>query len=65
MLFRETVAVYCENHTEHTDTLCWQNADILNVKTGEYMQVAITTQCCKWLHILNVFYFIFAPQNLA
>jgi hypothetical protein len=25
MLFRETVAVYCENHTEHTDTLRWQN----------------------------------------
>jgi hypothetical protein len=22
MLFRETVAVHCENHTEHTDTLC-------------------------------------------
>jgi hypothetical protein len=22
MLFRETVAVYCENHTEHTNTLC-------------------------------------------
>jgi hypothetical protein len=28
MLFRETVAVYCENHTEHTDTLCGQNAEI-------------------------------------
>jgi hypothetical protein len=27
MLFRETVAVYCENHTEHTDTLCGQNAE--------------------------------------
>jgi hypothetical protein len=26
MLFRETVAVCCENHTEHTDTLCGQNA---------------------------------------
>jgi translation initiation factor IF-1 len=26
MLFRETVAVYCENRTEHTDTLCGQNA---------------------------------------
>jgi hypothetical protein len=26
MLFKETVAVYCENHTEHTDTLCGQNA---------------------------------------
>jgi hypothetical protein len=25
MLFRETVAVCCENHTEHTDTLCGQN----------------------------------------
>jgi hypothetical protein len=24
MLFRETVAVYCKNHTEHTDTLCRQ-----------------------------------------
>jgi hypothetical protein len=24
---RETVAVYCENHTEHTDTLCGQNAE--------------------------------------
>jgi hypothetical protein len=21
MLFRQTVAVYCENHTEHTDTV--------------------------------------------
>jgi hypothetical protein len=26
MLLRERVAVYCENHTEHTDTLCGQNA---------------------------------------
>jgi hypothetical protein len=25
MLFGETVAVYCENHTEHTYTLCGQN----------------------------------------
>jgi hypothetical protein len=28
MLFRETVAVYCENHTEHTNTLCRQNAEL-------------------------------------
>jgi hypothetical protein len=27
LLFRETVAVYCENRTEHTDTLCGQNAE--------------------------------------
>jgi hypothetical protein len=33
MLFGETVAVYCENHTEHTDTLCGQNAELFNVKS--------------------------------
>jgi hypothetical protein len=26
-LFEETVAVYCENYTGHTDTLCGQNAE--------------------------------------
>jgi hypothetical protein len=26
MLFRETVAVYCENHTEHTNTQKWVRA---------------------------------------
>jgi hypothetical protein len=35
MLFGETVAVYCENRTEHTDTLlCGQNAEFLYVKAG-------------------------------
>jgi hypothetical protein len=33
-LFRETVAVYCENHTEHKDTLCGQNAGFQCVKAG-------------------------------
>jgi hypothetical protein len=32
MLFRETLAVYCENHTEHTDTLCGQNTEFYYVK---------------------------------
>jgi hypothetical protein len=37
MLFGETVAVYCENHTEHTDTLCGQNAEFYCVKvSGTY-----------------------------
>jgi hypothetical protein len=27
MPFRETVAIYYENHMEHTDTLCGQNAE--------------------------------------
>jgi hypothetical protein len=34
MLFGETVLVYCENHTEHTDTLCGQNAEFWCVKAG-------------------------------
>jgi hypothetical protein len=29
MLFGETVAVYCENHMECTDTLYGQNAEIV------------------------------------
>jgi hypothetical protein len=37
MLFGETVAVYCGNHTEHTNTLCGQNAGLCNDKaSGTY-----------------------------
>jgi hypothetical protein len=32
MLFRETVAVYCENNTEHINTLCGQNAGFTMLK---------------------------------
>jgi hypothetical protein len=36
MLFGETVAVYCENYTEHTDTLCGQNIEyILQIYTRD------------------------------
>jgi hypothetical protein len=27
MLFREELAVYCENHMEHSNTLCGQNVE--------------------------------------
>jgi hypothetical protein len=38
MLFRETVAVYCENHTEHTNTLYGQSAEFYYVKAdGTYI----------------------------
>jgi hypothetical protein len=30
MLFGETVAVYCENHTEHINAFCGQDVEILN-----------------------------------
>jgi hypothetical protein len=34
MLFREAAAVCCENHTEHTNTLCGQNEEFWYVKAG-------------------------------
>jgi hypothetical protein len=34
MLFGETVTVCCENSTEHTDTLCGQNAEFWYGKAG-------------------------------
>jgi hypothetical protein len=38
MLFSETVAVYCENHMEHTNTLCGQNAEFYNIyKFSSYL----------------------------
>jgi hypothetical protein len=36
ILFRETVAVYCEKYTEHTDTLYGQNTVYINlVRTSQ------------------------------
>jgi hypothetical protein len=34
MLFREIITVYCENHMEHTNTLCGQNTEFWYVKLG-------------------------------
>jgi len=34
MLYREIMAVCSEIHTEHTNTVCGQNAELLNVKPG-------------------------------
>jgi hypothetical protein len=37
MLFADTIAVYCENHMERTNTLCGQNAEFQYVKAcGTY-----------------------------
>jgi hypothetical protein len=34
MLFGETNAVYCENHTEQTNALCGQNTEFYYGKAG-------------------------------
>jgi len=32
MLYREIMAVCCQIHTKHMNTLCGQNVELLNVK---------------------------------
>jgi hypothetical protein len=34
MLYREIIAVCSQIHTKHINTLCGQNEELLNVKTG-------------------------------
>jgi hypothetical protein len=36
MLYREIIAVCSEVHTKHTDTLCGQDVELLNVKLAVY-----------------------------
>jgi hypothetical protein len=44
MLFREIIAVYCENHTEHTNTLCGQNAEFSSYFTGNTLRLRYKAQ---------------------
>jgi hypothetical protein len=45
MLFREIVAVYCENHTEHINTVCGQNAVYINsVRTSQETHYVSVTE---------------------
>jgi hypothetical protein len=46
MLFRETVAVYCENHTEQLNTLCGQNAKLLSVKATKCIITTVVGAAC-------------------
>jgi hypothetical protein len=51
MLYREIIAVCSQIHTKHINTLCGQNAELLNVKLVVHMVTTITTDtaqqtCC-------------------
>jgi hypothetical protein len=37
MLYREIIAVCYQSHTKHTNTLCGQNVELLNVKLAVHM----------------------------
>jgi hypothetical protein len=40
MLFKEVIALYCEKDTEHTNTLCVENAQLFHVKaSGTYEEI--------------------------
>ena len=34
MLCTDVIVVRCRNHMEHTNTICGQNEQLFNVKTG-------------------------------
>jgi hypothetical protein len=55
MLFREIIAVYCENHTEHINTLWGQNAGFFfNVKAGGTYSYRCALKCYQTIvHVLN------------
>jgi len=40
MLYREIVSVCSQIHTKHTNTLCGQNVELLNVKLAVYIFTA-------------------------
>ena len=37
MLYRDLMAVFSEIHTEHINTLCGQNVELLNVKLAVHI----------------------------
>jgi hypothetical protein len=41
-------AVYCENHTEHTNALCGQNTEIFNVKSRNMYIVATVLEVVNY-----------------
>jgi hypothetical protein len=54
MLFREIVAAYCENHTEHINTLCGQNAEFYRTGTHPVF-IATTNRLMLFREIISVY----------
>jgi hypothetical protein len=54
MLFRETVAVYCENHTKYT-LLCGQNAEFWYIEAGStYRSTGLQwVDLTPWIRVLE------------
>jgi hypothetical protein len=46
MLFKETIAIYYENHLKHADALSVEN-EILTLKQAAHLQERVS-KCHKW-----------------
>jgi len=51
MLYREVIAVCSQIHSKHINTLCGQNAELLNVKLAAH--IVTTGPCVKATKRLN------------
>ena len=57
MLYREIIAVCSESHIKHTNTLCGQNVELLNVKLVVYIVTTglhhTTVTCCAFRNYIS------------
>jgi len=61
MLYKEIIAVCSQIHTKHINTLCGQNVEFVNVKSGSMFSDHRTTRHSKILYrkLINYFCVIF------
>ena len=54
MLYREIIAVCSQIHTKHTNTVCGQNVELLNVKLAVQTAI-ISLYNINWLFLYQIF----------
>jgi len=52
MLYGEITAVCYQTHTKHTNTLCWQNVELLDVNLAVHI-VTTVFECAKTTNFLQ------------
>ena len=52
MLYREIIAVCSQIHTKHTNTVCWQNVELLDIKQALRKELLTKWRDCgKWMAV--------------
>ena len=55
MLYREIMAVCCEIHTKHINTVCGQNVELLNVKLVVHIVTTVLyAEHCTLLQVVGL-----------